>query len=142
MLANNNEHGLMKNAHYIMLMQATSTPTPYKLVKYDSEADLNAKSFNSTSSRRFKTKISKIQLATETIKQLEGVNFNWKDSGEPDIGLIAEDVLDVIPEVVKTKNGVVEGIAYDHLVAILIEGFKEQQEKIDKILNHLGLDNE
>ena len=142
MLATPSEHGLMMSTDRTLLDHATSVPSSNVLTKYDNVGDLNAKSFNSTSSRRFKTNISKIQLATETIKQLEGVNFNWKSDGNPDIGLIAEDVFDVVPEVVKVENGIIEGIAYDHLVAVLIEGFKEQQEQIDKILNHLGLDNE
>lgn len=142
MLVSNSEHGLMRNTQNVLLNTATSVPTSNALVKYDSSADLNAQSFNSISSRRFKTNITRIQQATNIIKQLEGVNFNWKKDGKADIGLIAEDVLEVIPEVVKVENLIVEGIAYDHLVAVLIEGFKEQQETIDKILNHLGLDNE
>jgi len=142
MLATDSEHGLMSNTHFSLVDSANWLPHNYALVQYDGSGEVNATGFNSISSRRFKTNISKIQLATETIKQLEGVTFNWKSNGSPDIGLIAEDVFDVVPEVVKVENGIIEGIAYDHLVSILIEGFKEQQEKIDKILNHLGLDNE
>ncbi len=142
MLVTSTEHGLMSDTDYVKLLNSTSVPTNSRLVEYDTVSDINAKSFNSISSRRFKTNISKIDEATELIKDLEGVNFKWKLTGESDIGLIAEDVFEVLPEVVKIKDGVIEGIAYDHLVAVLIEGFKEQQEKIDKILNHLGLDNE
>jgi len=142
MLASSSEHGLLTNIHFNMLTSATSVPTNSALVKYDTSSEISAIAFNSTSSRRYKTNISKIEQATELIQELEGVNFNWKSDGKADIGLIAEDVQQVIPEIVKTKNGVVEGIAYDHLVAVLIQGFKEQQLKIDKILNHLGLDNE
>lgn len=156
MLATPSEHGLLSNIDKSLINTATSVPTANSIVKYDASADLNAKSFNSISSRRFKTNITKIQQATELINQLEGVHFNWKKDGKADIGLIAEDVLEVIPEVVKVENLIVEGIAYDHLVAVLIEGFKEQnqlvnvliedsrkqQEQIDKILNHLGLNNE
>jgi len=142
MLASTSEHGLMKSTDRSLLNTATYFPTSNALVKYDTNRDLNAKSFNSTSSRRFKTNISKINQATEIIKELEGVSFNWKSDGVRDIGLIAEDVFDVVPEVVKLENGIIEGIAYDHLVSVLIQGFKEQQNQIDKILNHLGLDNE
>jgi len=142
MLVTNTEHGLMSNLQSKKLNESTSVPTNYALVEYDEFSGLNATSFNSVSSKRFKTNISPIRLATETIKQLEGVNFTWKKDGTPDIGMIAEEVFEIVPEVVDVKNGIIEGIAYDRLVAVLIEGFKEQQEKIDKILNHLGLENE
>ena len=142
MLCTTSEHGLMNNLDKLMLDNANEVSVADTLVLRDSASEISAHAFNTVSSKRFKTGITKIENATEMIKLLEGVNFTWEKDGKQDIGLIAEDVLEIIPEIVKVENGVVEGLAYDRIVAVLIEGFKEQENKIDRILKHLGLDNE
>lgn len=143
MLATSSEHGLMSRSDYMMLYNASIYADPDTLVKRDGAAEVEAVKFNSVSARRHKTNIKPIEQASELIKQLEGVTFDWKKDGSHDIGMIADEVYEVIPEIVKVDDaGNIEGLAYDHIVAVLIEGFKEQQAKIDKILNHLGLDDE
>jgi hypothetical protein len=84
------------------------------------------------SSRRWKTDIRTIDRATDMVKQLRGVTFAWKDGGQRDMGLIAEEVGAVIPEIVAyDRNGIdAESIAYDHLVALLVEAVKEQDARI------------
>jgi hypothetical protein len=69
----------------------------------------------------------------DKIVQLRGVTFDWTDSGRQDIGLIAEEVGKVVPEVVTYEdNGVdVKSLDYAHLVALIIEAIKEQQRVID-----------
>jgi len=71
----------------------------------------------------------------EKIKKLNGVYFDWKQSKKHDIGLIAEDVAQVIPEVVSYeqdgKNAV--GLDYGRLVAVTIEAIKAQQEEIKEL---------
>lgn len=89
------------------------------------------------SSRRWKTNIAPLQSALEKISLLQGVEFDWRpeSGGKHDIGLIAEDVGKVIPEVVTyEKNGIdATGLRYDRLVAVLIEAMKEQQKQIDEL---------
>lgn len=143
MLASSTEHGLMSRSDHMMLYNASIHADPDTLVKRDGAAEVEAIKFNSVSARRYKTNIKPIEQASELIKQLDGVTFDWKKDGSHDIGMIADEVYEVIPEIVKVDDaGNIEGLAYDHIVAVLIEGFKEQQAKIDKILNHLGLDDE
>ena len=91
------------------------------------------RSVRQPSSRRSKMNIRKVQDALDKIVQLRGVTFDWKDSGRPDIGLIAEEVGKVVPEVVTYEdNGVdAKGLDYAHLVALIIEAIKEQQRVID-----------
>lgn len=89
------------------------------------------------SSRRWKTNISPLQSALDKISRLRGVEFDWKpeNGGKHDIGLIAEDVGKVIPEVVTyEKNGIdATGLKYDRLVALLIAGMQEQQKRIEAL---------
>ena len=68
----------------------------------------------------------------EKVRRLRGVSYVWKEDGKPNIGLIAEEVAEVIPEVVSFEdNGKdARAIDYSRLVAVLIEGMKEQQEEM------------
>ena len=67
--------------------------------------------------------------AIDLIKKLNVVEFDWNDTNEHDIGLIAEDVAKIIPEAVyHNLNGDVEGIKILPLIAIVIEAIKELSE--------------
>ena len=95
-----------------------------------------ATEFISTSSRRFKDNIRPINGALDLIESLDGVKFEWKDknNGESAIGFVAEDVVDVIPEVVAyDEDGEARGVRYDQLVALTVEGIKEQQGLIEDL---------
>jgi hypothetical protein len=89
----------------------------------------------SASSRRFKENIVPITGALAKVTQLEGVYFDWNEDygGYHDIGLIAEDVGKVIPEVVIwEENGIdAKALNYEHLVALNIQAIKEIAEIID-----------
>ncbi|PKN60016.1 MAG: hypothetical protein CVU53_05280 [Deltaproteobacteria bacterium HGW-Deltaproteobacteria-11] len=87
-------------------------------------------SFIPTSSAAFKTNIRTYENALETVKKLRGVRFDWKESGKPSVGLIAEEVDKVIPEVVAHNDTDATGVNYDSLVGVLVEAVKEQ----DKII--------
>jgi len=89
---------------------------------------VSAFGYASSSSLAFKTNIRTFENALETISRLRGVRFDWKDSGKPAVGLIAEEVNEVVPEVVAQENGNARGVNYDNLVAVLVEAVKEQQK--------------
>jgi len=91
-----------------------------------------AAGFTPTSSRAFKTNIRTFENALDTVKRLRGVRFDWKESGTPAVGLIAEEVDEVVPEVVAHENGTAKGVNYANLVAVLVEAVKEQQKTINK----------
>ena len=72
----------------------------------------------------------------EKVERLRGVSFDWKQKGGGhDIGLIAEEVGEVIPEVVSyAENGKdAIGLGYARLTAVLIEAVKEQQSQIREL---------
>lgn len=91
-----------------------------------------APSFTQTSSRRFKDNIEQIEDPLALTQQLEGVRFNWKESGKPAVGFIAEDVELVLPEVVThdSESGQVLGLNYSAIVPVLVEAIKAQQAEI------------
>jgi hypothetical protein len=83
------------------------------------------------SSRRWKTNIQPLHNALGKVEQLRGVSYDLKDSGKHEIGVIAEEVGAVVPEVVTyEENGKdARGVDYSRLTALLIEAAKEQQRE-------------
>ena len=84
------------------------------------------------SSRRFKTNIRTLHGALETIEQLRGVSYDLTANGKHEVGVIAEEVGAVVPEVVSwDQNGKdAQGVDYSRLTALLIEATKQQQALI------------
>jgi len=95
---------------------------------------VTAAAFFTSSSIALKTNVRTYENPLETVKRLRGVRFDWKDSGTPAVGLIAEEVEGVVPEVVAHggSSGAATGVNYSSLVAVLVEAVKEQQAAISK----------
>jgi len=91
-------------------------------------------SWETYSSRRWKTNIHTLPDALARVEQLRGVSYDLKDSGKHEIGVIAEEVGAVVPEVVTYEdNGKdARAVDYSRLTALLIEATKEQQALIRK----------
>ena len=107
--------------------------------KSDATGSVKANAFLSYSSRRYKENIIPIVDPINKIKNLQGVSFAWKSSGEKDIGFIAEDVGEIIPEIVSfEENGIdASSMDYPKLTALLVEAVKAQQDRIEKLENML-----
>jgi len=88
--------------------------------------------FNATSDERVKDNITQISNALEKVLQLDGVDFTWKKSGLESTGLIAQQVEQVIPQVVTEDSDGMKGVNYGALVGVLIEAIKELNEKLEK----------
>ena len=93
-----------------------------------------------------KENIQNIPSASDKIEQLNGVLFDWKqdwidnNGGEDgyfvrrsDVGVIAQDVEKVLPEIVGTRPNGIKAVKYDRLCALLIEGFKEMKQEIKQL---------
>lgn len=87
----------------------------------------------SPSDRRLKTDIERLGAAVNTVKKLEGVSYTLKETGRREIGVIAQDVEKVLPEVVRQGSDGVYGVQYGNIVGLLIEAIKEQQAQIDDL---------
>lgn len=84
------------------------------------------------SSRRWKTNIHTLHGALEKVEQLRGVSYDLQANGKHEVGVIAEEVGAVVPEVVTwEKDGKdAQSVDYSRLTALLIEATKEQQTVI------------
>lgn len=90
----------------------------------------------STSDARLKTNIENIDSALEKVLQLRGVYFNWKEdeNGQRMTGMIAQEVMEVMPELVfMNKVDGYYGINYGEATGLLIEAIKEQQKQIEAL---------
>ena len=83
------------------------------------------------SDRRFKHNIETIDNAVDTVLKLRGVSFE-KDNRNS-IGVIAQEVEEVLPEVVHTNEEGYKSVAYGNMVGLLIEAMKEQQSQIEAL---------
>ncbi|MFC1700184.1 FG-GAP-like repeat-containing protein, partial [Patescibacteria group bacterium] len=89
-----------------------------------------------TSDIRMKTDIETIDNALDKVLQLRGVTFNWLDPNEPKrmTGMIAQEVIDIMPELVfQNPTDGYYGINYGQTAGLLIEAIKEQQGQIDDL---------
>jgi hypothetical protein len=88
-----------------------------------------ADGWSTYSSRRWKTNIQTLHGALEKVQRLRGVSYDLKANGQHEVGVIAEEVGTVVPELVTYEaNGKdARGVDYSRLTALLIEATKEQQ---------------
>ena len=82
------------------------------------------------SDAKLKTEISSIDNALDIVGKLRGVNYKWLSNGQADIGVIAQEVEEVVPEVVKTSEDGTKSVDYGRLVSILINAVNELKEEI------------
>ena len=90
-----------------------------------------------SSDERLKDNINIINNPIDKIKKIKGVEFDWNDKQSTykghDIGVIAQDIEKVLPELVNTRDNGYKAVKYDKLTALLIEAVKQQQEQIEKL---------
>jgi hypothetical protein len=94
-----------------------------------------ATSWTANSDIRIKNINSHITNAVEKLSTLQTINFCYKDdiSKKENLGLIAQEVEMVFPELIETNNDGILGVRYTELIPVLIEAIKEQQEQIKEL---------
>lgn len=87
------------------------------------------------SDQRLKTNIKTIESALDTVCSLRGVQFNRTDlPGLPlQIGVIAQEVESIVPEVVVTSNDGIKSVSYGNLVGLLIEAIKDLRSEVESL---------
>lgn len=98
----------------------------------------NAANFNTTSDATLKTNVETLTGSLDKVKALRGVSYDWIESGGSEIGVIAQEVEAVIPDVVSTNDEGIKSVKYGNMVAVLIEAIKEQQAQIDELKAQLN----
>ena len=89
--------------------------------------------FNSTSDITFKENIQTVENALETVSSLRGVSFNWKETGKKSYGVIAQELKEVLPDLV--SDGDVKTVNYNGIIGVLIESIKELKIELEKLKN-------
>jgi len=121
----------------------TSAPG-YKL---DVNGDVNCSGiYRNISDLRYKTNIATIGNALDKVMKLRGINFDWKKSDYPDlafggerqVGFVAQEIEQVLPEVVSKDSKGIYSVAYASVVPLLVEAMKEQQKTIDELKARLA----
>ena len=93
----------------------------------------------STSDVRFKSNISPISDPLYKLSQIRGVEFNWLENSEyhsfkgHDVGVIAQEIEKVLPEVVTTRDNGYKAVKYEKIIPLLIEAIKAQQSQINDL---------
>ena len=78
------------------------------------------------SSGRLKYDVEPLQNAAELVKQMRPVRYRWKSDRQNDVGLIAEEVAEVLPEIVRfNQSGEAETLQYSRVAAVLVGAFQE-----------------
>ena len=100
----------------------------------------------STSDKRLKENIKPLDNALDKVLKINGVSFDWKPLTEEekktihgneghDVGVIAQEIEEVLPEVVTTRDSGYKAVKYEKIVPLLIEAIKEQQQQIEELKN-------
>ena len=97
--------------------------------------DVTASNFNSTSDAKLKTNVETITSPLEKLNQIDGVSFNWISDDKPSMGVIADTVEKVLPELVTSDDP--KTVNYNGLIGLLIEAVKEQQVQITELKSKL-----
>jgi hypothetical protein len=113
----------------------TATPSNILTVVQGSSTDPIADAWSTYSSRRYKTNIRPLQAALEKVERLRGVSYERKGDGKRQIGVVGEEVGEVVPKIVGyEENGRdAKSVDYARLTALLIEAIKEQQGQLREL---------
>ena len=94
-------------------------------------------SLTETSALRYKKWVKDLPEQSDAIFKLRPVHFRWKDNNQKDVGLIAEEVQKVYPELVSVEDdGQAGGIKYTKLTAILVKTIQDLTARIEKLENN------
>ena len=101
-----------------------------------------------SSDRRLKENIKKISNALKKLESINGVSFDWTDEhiesrgGEDgyfvnkhEVGVIAQEIKEVLPEVVRERDDGYLGVKYEGIIPLLIEAIKELKQEVEELRN-------
>lgn len=84
------------------------------------------------SDARMKTNVTPVNGALSRLKDVRGVTFNWKEGGETQMGLIAQEVEAAFPELVTEADGL-KGVDYGRFTAVLVQAIKELHGEVETL---------
>jgi len=144
---NQNSLDIRTASNYIVLSDGDGNPrmwfngsgNPY-LNNVGSGAGTNALKYNTssgivtydTSSARYKDNIRDSKYGLTDVLKMRSTQFEYKDDGRSDVGLIAEELQPIIPELVGlNKDGQADSVSYDRMVSVLVKAIQELKAEFD-----------
>lgn len=92
---------------------------------------VEALDFNSTSDLNLKTNVNTIENSLDIVNSLRGVSFDWKVNGNKSYGVIAQELEQVLPDLVTTKEN--KSVNYNGLVGVLLQAVKELSAEVEEL---------
>lgn len=102
----------------------------------DVSGTITATDFNSASDINLKENIKPLEDSLDKVLKLNGVSFDWKETQQPSMGVIAQELEEVFPELV--RSGDIKSVNYNGLIGVLIEAVKEQQKQIEELKKQIN----
>ncbi|MBT7766325.1 MAG: tail fiber domain-containing protein, partial [Bdellovibrionales bacterium] len=102
-------------------------------------SSITAATFLYNSDRRLKKNVELINNPVQKILSLRGVTFDWRNNDKHDFGFIAQEVQELIPEIVRDdSNRGLLTVDYAKIIPILVEAIKRQQVEIDQLKKEIN----
>jgi hypothetical protein len=96
-----------------------------------------------SSDERLKDNIEYIHNPLNKIHKIGGYTFDWNEKQQVyhghDVGVLAQEIEEVLPEAVRDRSGGYKGVQYDKIIPLLIEGIKELTKKTKKLERELKI---
>jgi hypothetical protein len=137
---NVSDDGSTNSTRYLLFANQTSGSlvngyvSSTKLTFNPSSGSLTVTEVNTTSDVRSKTNIETILNPVEVISKLRGVSFHRNETGIRSYGVIAQEIEEVLPDIVFNDKEGMKSVAYNGIIGFLIEAIKHQQTQIDSLL--------
>jgi len=109
------------------------TTSSTKLYFNPSTGTLNATVFNSLSDQNLKGNIVPISGAINKVNAMQGVGFEWKDSGKKSYGIIAQQLEQILPDIVDTNEKGMKSVNYNAIIGFLIEAVKDLNREVSSL---------
>lgn len=109
------------------------TSTSVSTGNINSSGIVTAQDFDALSDINFKENVTTVNNALLKVEQLRGVKFDWKESGTPSYGVIAQELEQVLPELVHGNDP--KTVNYNGIIGVLIEAIKELKAEVEELKN-------
>lgn len=114
---------------------STAKTASTKLAFNPSTGSLSATNFTSLSDKNFKSNIATItpSKGLEVVNSLNAVSFNWKDNDDKAYGIIAQEIEEILPEIVTTDEFGIKKVAYNQIIPFLLSAVKALSEEVNAL---------
>ena len=125
------------NANQVLFKDNNNVATTSANLQFNGTNLTCAGTVTANSDERLKKNVKTIDDALNKVRGLRGVEYDHKTTGDHCLGLIAQEVESILPDVVYEDATGVKSVAYQNIVALLIEAIKDQQRQIDELKRQL-----